>query len=101
MWYEPAHHGTMFVDLKFYCNPEPFHMGPKASLARAYRLFRGMGLRTLPVVDENHKVCGVITRQDLLHDSIHQGIEGAMQRRPSLMRSAEGAGRVTHAHGHH
>jgi Mg/Co/Ni transporter MgtE len=35
-------------------------------LARAYQLFRRLALRHLIVVDDQHKVVGMITRKDLL-----------------------------------
>jgi len=77
-WYDEQQHGTLFLRLTNYYNPEPFYMGPEASLSKCYRLLRGLGLRCIPIIDSNHAVCGVVTRQDLLHQSVHIGLENAL-----------------------
>jgi chloride channel 7 len=88
-WYDPQEHGHLYLDLKNYHNHEPYYTGPTASLARAYHLFRGMGLRCLPVVDRDHKVIGIITRQDLLHEALHEGLHFAEQRNPDLVQRVD------------
>lgn len=37
-----------------------------ASLAKIFGLFRGLGLRHVVVVDDDHLVCGMVTRADLV-----------------------------------
>ena len=49
-----------------YMNPDPLSVQPSASVERCYRLFRGVGLRHLCVVDGNLTPVGVITRKDLM-----------------------------------
>jgi chloride channel 7 len=53
-----------------------------SSFLDSYRLFQTLGLRHLPVVDDEFQVVGIVTRHDLLdywltekHDSIHLGLE--------------------------
>ncbi len=56
----------MFVDLRPYMNATPFTVHVHAPLDRAYRLFRGHGLRHLVVVNDSGDAVGIITRSDLL-----------------------------------
>ena len=44
----------------------PFTVDALCPLPRLWRLFRSMGMRHLVVLDEEHCVCGIITRKDLL-----------------------------------
>jgi len=87
-WYEPTAHGAFVVDLSNYVNPEPYTIGHKACLARAYRLFRQMGLRCLPVTNGQHQVAGVLTRQDFTHHSLAEGLGRAESMRPDEMELA-------------
>jgi hypothetical protein len=43
-----------------------------ASVQRAYRLFRTMGLRHLPVVNHDNVLVGMITRQDVTEHRLHE-----------------------------
>jgi len=54
------------VNLRPYTNLGCFTVPEHTSAMRCYRLFRAMGLRHLPVLDDNHRVSGIITRQNLL-----------------------------------
>ena len=54
------------VFIEPYMNPDPLSVQPGASVERCYRLFRGVGLRHLPVVDDSLRPLGVITRKDLM-----------------------------------
>jgi chloride channel 7 len=54
------------VDLKPYINQGCYTVPEHASLTRVYKLFRGMGLRHLPVVNRMGVAVGMITRADLL-----------------------------------
>jgi len=58
-------HG-MFIDLRPYTNLGCFTVPEHASAMRCFSLFRGLGLRHLPVLGKNHEVSGIITRQNLL-----------------------------------
>lgn len=53
------------MDLTPYFSPNPYTIGPTFSLPRLFRLFRGLGLRHLVVVNDNKEPIGMITRKDL------------------------------------
>ncbi|CAK0770655.1 hypothetical protein CVIRNUC_003789 [Coccomyxa viridis] len=53
------------LDLRPFMQRNPFVVAADASLSRAYRLFRTMGLRHLFVAPPAPKVMGVITRKDI------------------------------------
>ncbi|PRP82645.1 hypothetical protein PROFUN_09756 [Planoprotostelium fungivorum] len=55
----------MKLNLLPYVNPNPHTVTPNTNLSRAYRLFRSMGLRHLPVVNEKNQPVGMVTRKDL------------------------------------
>lgn len=54
-----------YMDLRPYLNPCPYTLYANASLSRAFRLFRALGLRHIVVIDENNKVVGIVTRKDI------------------------------------
>jgi chloride channel 7 len=56
------------VDLRSYMNPATITVSPKCPIGRCYTLFRGMGIRHLPVVDDSNRVLGMITRKELMTD---------------------------------
>ena len=56
---------ALWLDCRPYMDASPLSIGQKASVIRCYRLFRTMGLRHLVVVDDDHKVTGIITRHDI------------------------------------
>lgn len=43
----------------------PYSINASASVQRCYRFFRTMGLRHLIVLDNDHRVTGIITRKDI------------------------------------
>uniref|UniRef100_A0A0A9WGN6 H(+)/Cl(-) exchange transporter 7 n=2 Tax=Lygus hesperus TaxID=30085 RepID=A0A0A9WGN6_LYGHE len=53
------------LDLRPYMNPSPYTVKLDASLPRIFRLFRGLGLRHIVVVNEVNEVVGMVTRKDL------------------------------------
>lgn len=53
----------MHIDLRPYMQRAPFLVHANASLSRAYRLFRTLGLHTLYVGQVKPLVMGVITRK--------------------------------------
>lgn len=53
------------VDLRPIMNPAPYTCLHNASLPRIFRLFRGLGLRHLVIVNDNNEVVGMVTRKDL------------------------------------
>eukprot|EP00529_Nitzschia_sp_RCC80_P005006 CAMPEP_0113455330 /NCGR_PEP_ID=MMETSP0014_2-20120614/8320_1 /TAXON_ID=2857 /ORGANISM="Nitzschia sp." /LENGTH=932 /DNA_ID=CAMNT_0000346757 /DNA_START=220 /DNA_END=3018 /DNA_ORIENTATION=+ /assembly_acc=CAM_ASM_000159 len=59
-----------WLDLRPYANTAPYTINETASIQRTYRLFRTLGLRFLCVTNHNNQVVGIITRKDLLPDSL-------------------------------
>ncbi|CAB3367294.1 Hypothetical predicted protein [Cloeon dipterum] len=53
------------VDLRNFMNPTPYTVPLAASLPRVFKLFRGLGLRHLPVLDNRFELVGIVTRKDL------------------------------------
>ena len=62
----------LWIDLRSYYDASPYTIGQRASVQRAYRLFRTMGLRHLVVTDSDNKVVGVVTRQDITEHRLHE-----------------------------
>ncbi|ESO98209.1 hypothetical protein LOTGIDRAFT_114468 [Lottia gigantea] len=53
------------LDLKPYMNISPYTVGPSFSMPRVFRLFRGLGLRHLIIINDKFEVIGMVTRKDL------------------------------------
>ncbi|KAL8575924.1 hypothetical protein ACOMHN_027322 [Nucella lapillus] len=53
------------MDFRHYMNRTPYTVTPDFSMPRVFRLFRGLGLRHLVVVDEDYQPIGMVTRKDL------------------------------------
>lgn len=53
----------MYIDLRPFMQRTPFMVHANASLSRAYRLFRTMGLHHMVVIPPKPMVMGVITRK--------------------------------------
>ncbi|XP_060562417.1 H(+)/Cl(-) exchange transporter 7-like [Ruditapes philippinarum] len=64
------------MDLRPYYSPSPYTIGPMFSLPRLFRLFRGLGLRHLVVVNDSKEPIGMITRKDLAKFRVesHRGL---------------------------
>lgn len=58
----------MVMNLRPYMNRAPFTVQESTSCARIYRLYRGMGIRHLPVVDLRNRVVGILSRKELRTD---------------------------------
>jgi len=69
-------------------DPQPFIVQSQLSLRRVLRLFRGMGLRHLIVVDSRQRVVGCITRKDFINAPTT--VSAAIQD-PKFVRSAREA----------
>jgi len=63
-----------WLDLRPYVNTSPYTGYETASIQRTYRLFRTLGLRFLCVVNHNNQVVGIITRKDLLPESLSNSL---------------------------
>lgn len=53
------------VDLRPIMNPSPYSVMHSSTLPRIFKLFRGLGLRHVIVVNDNNEVVGIVTRKDL------------------------------------
>ncbi|XP_024938725.1 H(+)/Cl(-) exchange transporter 7 [Cephus cinctus] len=69
---------TYMMDLRPFMNPSTYTVQHSASLPRVFRLFRAIGLRHLPVINDTNEVVGMITRKDIAKYRIwkHQGRMG-------------------------
>ncbi|XP_067006232.2 H(+)/Cl(-) exchange transporter 7 [Anabrus simplex] len=66
------------IDLRPFLNPSAYTVQHSASLPRVFRLFRGLGLRHLVVVNDTNEVIGMVTRKDLARYRVwkHRGRMG-------------------------
>ncbi|XP_029168122.1 H(+)/Cl(-) exchange transporter 7 [Nylanderia fulva] len=69
---------TYTIDLRHFMNPSPYTIQHSATLPRTFRLFRALGLRHVPVVNDTNEVIGIITRKDVARFRIwkHRGRMG-------------------------
>jgi len=68
-------HRSMYVNLLPYANTNAFTVQDNTCMQKVYTLFRGMGLRCLPVLGlGTNRVVGTITRQDLLGAPIEKAL---------------------------
>ncbi|XP_046616599.1 H(+)/Cl(-) exchange transporter 7 isoform X1 [Neodiprion virginianus] len=69
---------TYNMDLRPFMNPSPYTVQHSATLPRVFRLFRALGLRHLPIVNDTNEVIGMVTRKDIARFRIwrHQGRMG-------------------------
>jgi len=63
-----------WLDLRPYANTAPYTVNETASIQRTYRLFRTLGLRFLVVTNHHNQVVGIITRKDLLPQSLSDSL---------------------------
>lgn len=63
----------MFVDLHPFTNTSPYTVADSMSLAKAYTLFRALGLRHLcvvPKIENGSPIVGILTRHDFMEEHI-------------------------------
>lgn len=63
------------LDLRPYMNLAPYSLTEDSNLPRVFRLFRGLGLRHLVIVDKRNNVVGIVTRVDLARYKAHVGLK--------------------------
>ena len=80
------------LDLRPFMDPCPFLANELMPLHRVYRLFGGLGLRHLPVVDCREQVVGMITRKDVLPDIIEERVLAKSQARQRAERPGDRGG---------
>jgi len=65
----------MYVNILPYTNTNAYTVRTNTSMRRVYTLFRGMGLRCLPVLElGSNECCGVITRQDMAQTNMDEAL---------------------------
>jgi len=85
------------IDLRVFMDPAPHTISELAPMASVYHMFNQMGVRHLPVFDERQRLCGIITRKDmvpeLIEAKLYENTEKAQRaaRKLQLMRSAAAA----------
>jgi chloride channel 7 len=63
---------TYWLDVRIYMDSAPYVCNSKATINKAYLLFRTMGLRHMPVVDNDLNVVGIVTRADMNEHKLHE-----------------------------
>ncbi|XP_041376461.1 H(+)/Cl(-) exchange transporter 7-like isoform X2 [Gigantopelta aegis] len=53
------------IDFRPYMNKTPYTVSPEFSMPRVFRLFRGLGLRHIIIVNDRYEPLGMVTRKDL------------------------------------
>lgn len=59
------------IDLRPYMNLSPHSLNESSNLPRIFRLFRGLGLRHLVIVNLNNRVVGLVSRIDIAKYKAH------------------------------
>lgn len=65
------------LDLTPYLNFSPYSLNENSNLPRVFKLFRGLGLRHIVIVDQNNYVVGIVTRIDIARYKAHIGFNDA------------------------
>lgn len=56
------------IDLRPYYNVAAIFVTGECNVARIYTLFRSLGIRHLPIVNDDFEVIGIITRKEIMSD---------------------------------
>lgn len=56
------------INLGVYMNACPYTVYANSKLTKVFRLYRGMALRHVPVINLSNEVVGIITRKELMTD---------------------------------
>ena len=56
------------INLGTYMNSCPYTVYANSKLTKVFRLYRGMALRHVPVINLENEVVGIITRKELMTD---------------------------------
>eukprot|EP00047_Mylnosiga_fluctuans_P023816 m.146572 g.146572 ORF g.146572 m.146572 type:complete len:848 (+) comp9698_c0_seq1:187-2730(+) len=68
---QKAPHDAVEIDMTSYMDETPVVVQPEFTMAQAFRMFRTLGLRHLPVVNRDFELQGVITRRNFLEPHRH------------------------------
>lgn len=74
------------MDLSPYMNPTPYTLTEETPLIRAFDLYRTMGLRHIPILDQQHCIVGIITRKELTVYKLHD-LDKAFYRREAARKN--------------
>lgn len=66
------------MDLKPYINLAPYSLSENSNFPKVFRLFRGLGLRHIIIVDENNRVVGIVARIDIARYRAHVGFKNTV-----------------------
>eukprot|EP00052_Salpingoeca_macrocollata_P034116 m.10539 g.10539 ORF g.10539 m.10539 type:complete len:788 (-) comp5968_c0_seq1:27-2390(-) len=67
----PENMDGLYMDVSPYMNTNPYTLTQSCSLSRCYVLFRGLGLRHIPVLD-GKEIVGYVTRKELTVFKVHE-----------------------------
>lgn len=67
----PSEDRSLQLDLTPYINFSPYSLTDNSNFPRVFRLFRGLGLRHLIIVDHSNHVVGIVTRIDIARYKAH------------------------------
>jgi hypothetical protein len=71
-----------WIDLRPYCDPTPVTVHVHTPLSRVFKLFRGLGLRHLTVINSCRDVVGIVTRHELSDEALEErAVELGVRRR--------------------
>jgi len=90
----PVNDRNKYINLTPYMNLTPYLIQKNATVDRVFRLFRTMGLRHLPVVNEFGAVVGMITRRDLVN--FEERIEKKKEKANSKSQSTDNIPLLSH-----
>jgi CBS domain-containing protein len=62
------------VNLLKFADRSPVTTVPHAKVARAFDMFRKLGMRHMCVIDDEHRLVGILTRKDLMTYKIRENI---------------------------
>lgn len=81
---------SALLDLRPYMDCAPYTLSALASIQRAYRMFRTLGLRHLCVVNAHNQVVGILTRKNLTPSHLmHRSSSHTLTRQKSKRKNSE------------
>jgi len=75
-----SRHTDDIMDLHPYMNPSPYTVTSHTPVPQVFNLFRGLGLRHLPVTDMHGHCVGMITRHNLTEHNLKHVVHAMAQR---------------------
>ena len=85
---------AMHLDLRSYCNPCPTLVVANTPLTTAYKMFRSLGLRHLPVTNHRGELVGILTRHELTSLRMKQMQDRATESTQRRMASRRGGSSI-------